>query len=71
MGTAQCRLRFKRRLVQVNSSKGKANQNSVKQIPEEQLRAAIESTGYRVLSVSDEAYEKKGSLAFGNRNRSE
>ncbi len=29
-------------------------------ISEEQLRAAIESTGYQVLAVSKEPYEKKG-----------
>ncbi len=29
-------------------------------ISEEQLRAAIESTGYQVLTVSKEPYEKKG-----------
>lgn len=29
-------------------------------IPEEQLRGAMEPTGYRVLAVSKENYEKKG-----------
>ena len=35
------------------------------QLSEEQLRAAIEPTGYRVLSVVSEPYEKKGLFGFG------
>ena len=35
-----------------------------KDIPEDQLRAAIELTGYRVLAVSKENYEKKGLFGF-------
>ncbi len=31
----------------------------------EQLRAAIEPTGYRVLDVKSEPYEKKGLFGFG------
>ncbi len=34
-------------------------------ISEEQLRAAIEPTGYRVLSVESRPYEKKGLFGFG------
>lgn len=34
-------------------------------ISEEQLRAAIEPTGYRVLGVESEPYEKKGLFGFG------
>lgn len=34
-------------------------------ISEEQLRAAIESTHYRVLGVESEPYEKKGLFGFG------
>ncbi len=34
-------------------------------ISEEQLRAAIEPTGYRVLGVDSEPYEKKGLFGFG------
>ncbi len=33
-------------------------------IREEKLRAAIESTGYRILSVSREPYEKKSLFGF-------
>ena len=33
-------------------------------ISEEQLRAAIEPTGYRVLEVSTEEYKKKGLFGF-------
>lgn len=33
-------------------------------ISDEQLRAAIEPTGYRVLSVKRENYEKKGLFGF-------
>lgn len=35
------------------------------EISEEQLRAAIESTGYRVMGVESEPYEKKGLFGFG------
>ena len=33
-------------------------------IPEQKLREAVEATGYRVLAVSTERYEKKGLLGF-------
>ncbi len=33
-------------------------------IPEEKLREAVEATGYRVLAVSKEKYEKKGLFGF-------
>lgn len=33
-------------------------------IPEEKLREAVEATGYRVLAVSKEHYEKKGLFGF-------
>ncbi len=35
------------------------------EINEEQLRAAIEPTGYRVMGVESEPYEKKGLFGFG------
>ena len=38
-------------------------------ISEEQLRAAIEPTGYRVLEVSTEEYEKKGLFDFLKGNK--
>ncbi len=34
-------------------------------ISEEQLRTAIEPTGYRVLDVESRPYEKKGLFGFG------
>ncbi len=34
---------------------------------EEALRASIEKTGYRVLSVKTEPYEKKSLFSFGKR----
>ena len=34
-------------------------------IDEQQLRKAIEATGYRVTSVETEPYEKKGLFSFG------
>lgn len=34
-------------------------------IPEEALRAAIDQTGYEVLGVKTEPYEKKGLFRFG------
>lgn len=37
------------------------------ELPEQKLRAAIEATGYRVLAVSTERYEKKGLFGFGKR----
>ncbi len=33
-------------------------------IPEQKLREAVEATGYRVLAVSKENYEKKGLFGF-------
>ena len=38
-------------------------------ISEEQLRTAIEPTGYRVLEVSTEEYGKKGLFGFQKRNK--
>ena len=35
------------------------------ELSEEQLRAAIEPTGYRVLGVENEPYEKKRLFGFG------
>lgn len=35
------------------------------ELSKEQLRAAIEPTGYRVLDVESKPYEKKGLFGFG------
>lgn len=37
------------------------------EISEQKLREAIEATGYRVLTVSTEKYEKKGLFGIGKR----
>lgn len=50
--------------VTSSHSKGETVILTEKDIPEDQLRAAIEPTGYRVLAVSKENYEKKGLFGF-------
>lgn len=37
------------------------------EIPEQKLREAVEATGYRVLAISTERYEKKGMFGFFKR----
>ncbi len=51
--------------VTSSHSKGETVILAETDISEEQLRAAIEPTGYRVLAVSSEPYEKKGLFGFG------
>ncbi len=46
--------------VTSSHSKGETVILTEEDIGEEQLRAAIEPTGYKVLAVSKEPYEKKG-----------
>ncbi len=50
--------------VTSSHSKGETVILKETEIPEEQLRAAIEPTGYKVLSVKSENYEKKGLFGF-------
>lgn len=50
--------------VTSSHSKGETVILTETDIPEDQLRAAIEPTGYRVLAVSKENYEKKGLFGF-------
>ncbi len=46
--------------VTSSHSKGETVILTEADVPEEQLRAAIEKTGYRVLSVTAEPYKKSG-----------
>ena len=50
--------------VTSSHSKGETVILTETDISEEQLRTAIEPTGYRVLSVIKEKYEKKGLFGF-------
>ncbi len=51
--------------VTSSHKKGEAVILTETDISEEQLRAAIEPTGYRVLGVERGPYEKKGLFGFG------
>ena len=59
-------IRAAARVKKVTSShrKGTAEILSEEALPEEQLRAALEKTGYRVLSVTAETVRKKGFFGF-------
>lgn len=50
--------------VTSSHSKGETVILTETDIPEDQLRNTIEHTGYRVLSVNKENYEKKGLFGF-------
>ncbi|MCD8363972.1 MAG: cation transporter [Lachnospiraceae bacterium] len=50
--------------VTSSHSKGRTEILSETEIDETKLREAIEATGYRVLSVKTEPYEKKGFSLF-------
>jgi len=52
--------------VTSSHNKGETVILSEEDISEERLRAAIEPTGYRVLGVESEPYEKKGLFGFGH-----
>ena len=51
----------------VTSSHGKGETVviSPEELDQEALKKAVEATGYQVLSVSTEPYEKKGFFSFG------
>lgn len=51
--------------VTSSHSKGQTVILSEQEISEDELRAAIGKTGYQVLSVRTEPYEKKGLFHFG------
>jgi copper chaperone CopZ len=53
--------------VTASHAKGEAVILAEEPITEDQLRAAIAPTGYQVLSVAVEPYEKKGLFGFGKR----
>lgn len=50
--------------VTSSHSKGETVILTEAEIPEAQLRRAMEATGYRVLAVRKEIYEKKGLFGF-------
>lgn len=53
----------------VSSSHGKKQTEIISEegLDEEKLKAAINATGYTVVSVAQEPYEKKGFSLFGKR----
>lgn len=51
---------FQVKKVASSHSKGETVIVSADKIPEEKLRAAVEATGYRVMAIQSEPYEKKG-----------
>lgn len=51
--------------VSSSHTKGRTEIVSEEPLPEEALRAAVEETGYRVLSLDTGPYEKKGFRLFG------
>lgn len=55
---------FSVKKVTSSHSKGETVILTETDISEQQLRTAIEPTGYRVLAVSKENYEKKGLFGF-------
>lgn len=50
--------------VTSSHAKGRTEIVSEQPLEEEKLRAAIEATGYRVMAVRSEPYEKKGFSLF-------
>lgn len=54
----------------VSSSHGKGRTEIISEeaLDEEKLKAAINATGYTVVSVAQEPYEKKGFSLFGKKN---
>jgi copper chaperone CopZ len=55
---------FSVKKVTSSHTKGEAVILAAAPIPEDQLRAAIDQTGYRVQSIAVEPYEKKGILGL-------
>ena len=55
------------KVKKVTSSHGKGETVviSPEKLDQEALKKAVEATGYQVLSVSTEPYEKKGFFSFG------
>ncbi len=63
------RAAFPVKKVSSSHKTGVAEIISEAEIPEEALRAAIEKTGYTVVSVSVEPFEKKPLFSFKGKNR--
>ena len=61
------RRNFEVKKVTSSASKGETVILSETDIPEEAVRAAIDPTGYRVLSYKSEDYVKKGLFSFFKR----
>lgn len=55
----------------VSSSHGKKRTEIISEeaLDEEKLKETINATGYTVVSVAQEPYEKKGFFLFGKKNR--
>ena len=58
------RQKFRVKKVTSSHAKGETVILTEEDIGEQPLRAAIEATGYKVLSVKSEPYEKKGLFGF-------
>ena len=58
------RQKFDVKKVSASHSKGQAVILSEQPLDEAALRAAIDATGYKVLSMTAHPYEKKGMFAF-------
>ena len=58
------RQKFDVKKVSASHSKGQAVILSEQPLDEAALRAAIDATGYRVLTMTAHPYEKKGMFAF-------
>ncbi len=56
---------FSVKKVTSSHSKGQTQILSEKELDEEALRQAISATGYRVLAIRSQPYEKKGLFSFG------
>jgi len=50
--------------IKASHSKGQATFTTEAPVSEDRIRAAIDPTGYTVMSVSSEPYEKKGLFGF-------
>lgn len=57
------------RKVSSSHSKNQTEIISEEALDEEKLKEAINATGYTVVSVAQEPYEKKGFFLFGKKNR--
>lgn len=63
------RKNFAVKKVTSSHSKGKTEIITEKPIPEEELRKAISGTGYTIVGMQSEPYEKKGFSLFGKREK--